>query len=966
MSVITKYTLKSLKAHKIRTMVTIAGVALAAALFTAVLACVSSLNGFLLKAEVAMSGDWTAYVYTDTLDQAHQGVEQDPQITNWFTYIDVGFAPQPEEEQNNYGNYLSVLSAEGSWPLVALQPEEGRFPEKADEIMLPTRFLGEPLFNVDEVQIGSTLTFDMGDRQLIALQDGVEGYTSVYAGFDTEESAMSFDVDDLLNSSQSYAGSAENGSSLGERVINLKEKTYTVVGFYYDKGYGGLTHSGMYAALTYQDPEAQGFSATYVKTDELNSRDGIISNLENAFGSSYVTPHDSLLRYMGIVDDRSLWSSLESITIILGIIIAVACVALVSNAFTISVTERIKQFGLLASLGATKRQLSWSVIEEALIIAVVGTPLGILLGLGATALTLYLLNPSIMEVLGATWVSYLEEPLGFTLVVNPMDLGIAALVTVLVVVISAAIPAVRAYRLNPIDAIRDVSSVRKTKSIETSRRAVQKPWSGGIAKAVFGIPGKIAALNTQRSKGKHVVVSLSLALAVVLLMTGGAVSTTFGTLLDAMHLEQNYDLVVVGSVDEAKNNEEVLAQGYESMQTSSSAEGLGWNLEAPVVLTVSPSIIGPDALSYGLGDMSREVVVGATEPLDVVGLISFVDDDTYRTWLQENAIDEKKIYAELEQGNLAAVGISEGYGDDGSKYVLQELFTQTGSAEIIYPGLYPSGEDIFDFFYDYAIHSNDKGVLTTVAFNMLEIDEVEKIDVSELEDKKMSLCIAALAPNRPRSMNQGSGVLTLVAPMSALKLLPNAALNNETSKFRAAFNANDTTAAAEAITDVAEELWAEHFPDMYTYVDNAAERAKSTNLLATVVNIFCLLFTCVLMLIALAGLFTTVTNNLVLRAREFAVLQSVGLGPKDFRKMVVSECVGYGVRGIIPGLILSFIVSLALYYALSASVGGLTYMFPWSYALLAVALIAAMVTLSVAYGMHCLKAQTPAEVLSGE
>lgn len=966
MSVMTKFTLRSLRAHKIRTLVTIAGVALAAALFTAVLACVSSLNGFLLKTEVAMSGDWTAYVYTDTLQEARQGLDQDPQIMESFTYTDVGFAAQPEEDQNNYGRYVTVLSANGSWSLVAMRPQEGRFPENAQEIMLPTRFMGEPLLNEEAVQIGSTLTFELGDRQLIALQEGTEGYTSVYAGRNSEEEPMSFDVGDILNSSQSFAGSVQDGSSLGEKLINLKKKTYTVVGFYADNGYGGLTHTGMYSALTYQDPEASGFSSTYVKTEGLHSRDAIITNLKSAFDSSYVTLHDSMLRYLGIVDDRSLWSTLENIAMILGVIIAIACVVLVSNAFAISVTERIKQFGLLSSLGATKRQLAWSVMEEALIIAVIGAPLGILIGLGATALTLHLLSPSILEVLGQTWMVQQGEVLEFSLVVNGSNLGLAALFTVLVVVVSAAIPAMRAYRLNPIDAIRNAASVRKTKHAETGKRAAQKPWSGGISKALFGIPGKISALNTQRSKGKNVVVSLALALAVVLLMTGGVVSTTFSTLLGAMQLEEGYDVLVVGSTEAPQENTEALAHVYDDMCTESSATGLGWSIESSVVLSIPPSMIGENALSSNMGDMSQEIMAHAEDSIDAVSYMSFVDDESYKAWLRDSGIDPDMVYSMLDKGILAAVAISEGYGNNGSQYVICELFKETGEVSALFPGKYPTGEDVFDFSYDYKVYDENNKELTTVGLYLLDDDTLERADVATLENEAVPMNIVALTANRPHVMNQGGSQLTVVAPISALKLLPTFALNNNSASFRAAFNTTDSTSAVEAITEVLDAFDSDTELVYSPYIDNVAERSKSANLLATVVNIFCLLFTSVLMLIALASLFTTITNNLVLRAREFAVLQSVGLGPKGFRKMIVAECVGYGMRGIIPGMILSFIVSIVIYYALSISVGGLTYVFPWNYALFALGLIAIMIGISVAYGMHCLKAQTPAEVLSGE
>ena len=60
-------------------------------------------------------------------------------------------------------------------------------------------------------------------------------------------------------------------------------------------------------------------------------------------------------------------------------------------------------------------------------------------------------------------------------------------------------------------------------------------------------------------------------------------------------------------------------------------------------------------------------------------------------------------------------------------------------------------------------------------------------------------------------------------------------------------------------------------------------------MIATVVNVFCLLFAVILALIAMANVFNTVTNSLILRRREFAVMKSVGLSNRQFRAMVAED-----------------------------------------------------------------------------
>ena len=74
-------------------------------------------------------------------------------------------------------------------------------------------------------------------------------------------------------------------------------------------------------------------------------------------------------------------------------------ILLIYNAFSISVSERTKQFGLLSSIGATKRQLLRSVLFEALFLSVIGIPLGILAGIAGIGVTLELTKNMFMSFL---------------------------------------------------------------------------------------------------------------------------------------------------------------------------------------------------------------------------------------------------------------------------------------------------------------------------------------------------------------------------------------------------------------------------------------------------------------------------------------------------------------------------------------------------------------------------------------
>ena len=150
-----------------------------------------------------------------------------------------------------------------------------------------------------------------------------------------------------------------------------------------------------------------------------------------------------------------------------------------------------------------------------------------------------------------------------------------------------------------------------------------------------------------------------------------------------------------------------------------------------------------------------------------------------------------------------------------------------------------------------------------------------------------------------------------------------------------------------------------------SYNDHIEER-ESVQMMATIVNVFCLLFTVILALIALANVFNTITNSLILRRREFAVMKSIGMSNKQFRRMIMNECMSFGIAGLIPGLIVSAGISYLLYLVVGESLGGLTFTLPWGYVALAIGMTAVAMAASVAYGMHRCKADNVVEALRAD
>ncbi|WP_035848549.1 ABC transporter permease [Kitasatospora azatica] len=115
---------------------------------------------------------------------------------------------------------------------------------------------------------------------------------------------------------------------------------------------------------------------------------------------------------------------------------------LIINTFSMLVAQRTREIGLLRALGGSRGQVNGSVLLEALLLAVVGSTLGMLAGLGLAQLLI-----GLMKLVGMNISSSLE----FTASVPIASYTVGIVITVL----SALIPAFRASKVAPMAALRD-------------------------------------------------------------------------------------------------------------------------------------------------------------------------------------------------------------------------------------------------------------------------------------------------------------------------------------------------------------------------------------------------------------------------------------------------------------------------------------------------------------------------------
>lgn len=1012
MNATTNFTVKSLRANKVRTLVTIAGVALAAALLTAVLTTYVSLNDYLYRSEAHLAGTWMACVEADgssALDEKIVDAQADPQVAGTAIMRDVGFAKLTADQQNTQGTYLAIRSIEGDvGDICGITPSEGRLPENDHEIMLFSTWN-----DYGGVNLGDTVTFDVGQR-VARLAPGEEGSMSagtMTASWGVQGEAHESEITDgtPLNSSMGVLEADIDGGIFNEDITNTEESTYTVVGFYDRPGYALSTAAGM-VGVTAGGAAPDAFTDVFFTLNDVANTQQVEEAAEALFPDEHVVLHTAMLRYMGVSSDSSIWATFYGLVVVLAAVIVVACVSLIFNAFNISVAERIKQFGLLSSVGASRRQLRRAVVLEGAIVAVIGIPCGLLIGLAGCAATFAALGPAISQLAGSGEVA-------FRVAVNGWVLAAASVLTFVTVLVSVWIPAKRASRTNIIDSLRAASGSRVSK--RGAARAAKctgasSLWKArGAAGCVLGVGGMLARINRKRGTGKGRAASVSLALAIVLLMTAGSLNVFLGTLTDVvtgggemagevgvmaqLDAETPQDAGTVdgsaqagdGSATGAEgaatpdaaatqpaapttpeavataNNElfasqaKVFAGAFQDLSQVAGAQPVGWKMGTGLYAMLPEAMAGEALVDQenGMGGKMADGRVGT------VGSVAYLDDAAFDDYAKSLGLDPADF---RDPAHLRAIALAQGYGNNGSVYQLLNVLREPGTLEALTAVTY-HGEPAAGIGVGATSGESNAEAFAFQPYLEGDDDGVEWFPLEEAEVQTVSVEVVALAEEAPAIASARGEGLQLIVPES---MAAYQGFGSTSPIFYSYFDSadGDHGALAEELATAGSAYFHDKSPyglAFYSF-DDYIEQRDSNQMIATVVNVFCLLFAVILALIAMANVFNTVTNSLILRRREFAVMKSVGLSNRQFRAMVAEECVAWCIRGLVPGVLLSLLVSFLLWQVISGSMSGLAFTLSWSYVALAAAMTVVAVGASVAYGMHRCRADNVVEALRAD
>ena len=515
MSILNRLTIKNLRLNKKRTIVTIIGIILSTALMVGIGLLFSSFQDLMIRDTIGYNGKYEANYSDVDLDKLNNIKNKN------FTYFyekPIGFSKI--ESSNEYKPYMYITSVNKEY-FNELKLVDGSFPKNENEVVISNHVITNGGLNY---KVGDIVTFTYGSRNI--------------------------DGDITLANSELVDG---------EDLTNEGTYTYKIVGIVDRSNFESYSASG-YTVFTLDvnsDKENVNLYVMFNKNKKIIKQSEELAKELNYNGD--INYNSTLLALYGESTYGNVMSSMGGMMIIMLSLVSIGCIIVIYNSFAISVMERKKEFGLLSSIGATKRQLSHTVFFEAVVVGVIGIILGILgayIGIGCVIL---IINNLISDML--------EYKLH--LVTNPLFIIIPVIFMIIVIGVSAFIPSRRASKVSPIEAIRQNDDIKiNKKKIRTSKLALK----------LFGIEGEIALKNIKRNKKKYRVTIVSLFISIVLFISFSSYMNYTLNTASSVIGEVPYDYQISYFGDDPNNDKEALDKINEIVKSSDVKEYVSYSV----------------------------------------------------------------------------------------------------------------------------------------------------------------------------------------------------------------------------------------------------------------------------------------------------------------------------------------------------------------------------------------------------
>lgn len=483
MSVLKKLTLKNIKLNKKRTIVTIIGIMLSVTLITTVASLYSSFIDTLINYQIEKDGDFHVAFY-DVESSDVNVIKNNIGVENIYFISSMGFATL-NDTNNKEKPYAHVYGfSKKAFDNLALNITEGRLPTSENEIVVTTNLRTEARITMN---VGDNISLDVGDRVS--------------------------DENEILNNRMQYI----NYDNKSEKLENTDKKEFTIVGkIERPSGYIEDPNAAGYSFITYLDDnsilnkekmdvfvklnkkglkDAQKIVSDILDVDKKIISDNIsmdrraLKEYKETYNEGKIPKYEyNIANYLIQLQTNPLNADDvgnigKYVVSTISIIILITSVFCIRNSFEISIAEKTKLYGMLKSVGATKKQIKKNVLLEAGILGLYGIPIGIVVGNGITALLVFSCNKLLFEntasrfrmAFSVSWIAIL----------------IGVVLGIVTIYLSAIKSARKAANISSIELIKNSAGIKvKAKKIKGSK----------IVSKVFGVGGTIAYKNIKRNK----------------------------------------------------------------------------------------------------------------------------------------------------------------------------------------------------------------------------------------------------------------------------------------------------------------------------------------------------------------------------------------------------------------------------------------------------------------------------------
>ena len=878
MNLMKTLTLKNLKLNRKRTIVTIVGIILATALLSALVTLVSSFQYSMIEYQKQKDGDFHVKFSNVKMSELSE-FKNNRNIESTFETMGMGFAKLDgcKNEDKPYAYVMATDEAgfeRGCFKLI-----EGRMAKNEDEIVIPRHLKTNGRI---DIKVGDEITLDVGKR-----------YDS--------------NTESVISENCAYEHEAET-------LTDTVTKHYKVVGIMERPGYGMEDYSAAgYTFVTYSDELAAIDNGTKSEASEadttltvysrytqkaLRNKDAVtadiigvddklfekannssvemsseesdrfLKEMENAKYDIYMNGY--LINYECVFPIDGSFKALFTVAAVVALIIILTSVYCIKNSFNISITEKIRQYGMLASVGATRRQIKSSVKTEAAMLGVIGIPVGTMSGILAS---LILVN--VVNALSAGW---LNVALSFHTSLPALIL--AVILSIATIYFSATGSARRAAKVTPLEAIRN------TKEIKIKSAKLKTP---AIIGRIWGIGGVISYKNIKRNNKKYRTTVTSIVICSVTFIVISYFMSVAFSMVGMSYASTDYNIGINMSCKKDIDIEKLtkLVSGIEGVDDYLVGAGYDFDVSKP-------------KYTKEYGEYCRQLYADS-EDVSQMFLITVLDDKSYDKYASDAGIKNAAAGAILV--NKCTFDV---YNENSSKYAKKEMELYK----------YKAGDTIECGYNVYDDASSDDNAVEGGTESSTEDNSgyVDEETINNGVRKTVDVTIAGVTDKVPIGYKGYSNTLLFMNQKGFESLWGDGKNGNEIKPGYASYSAYVVAENADEYQDTFEKETEENpeYSQISFYVSNLDKEMRDEKSLFTLLGVFAYGLIVVIALIGITNIINTLSTGMELRSREFATLRSIGMTDKQFVGMVRLESVFISVKALVIGVPLGILISYLL------------------------------------------------------